>query len=569
MTVPAALLILTWAVPLVFGLLYALRIGALVPLAALAALPGLLTALLVPIGTAIEIPAMLLGTQFALDETGQRVLFFSALLWLAASIFALGYMRTDDARPTFFIFFLLAMAGNLGLILAGDMMSFYTFFALMSFASYGLIIHTRKPDVYYAGYIYIVLVVIGEVLLFAGLVLMATSSGTFILSELAQRPIDSLSATLVFISFGIKAGVVILHLWLPLAHPAAPIPASAVLSGAMIKAGLLGWLRFLNPAEPTGWGELIIVLGLVTAFYGAVIGVSQVNPKTVLAYSSISQMGFIMVGVGAWLLSPTQGREVALIAIALYAASHGLAKGALFLGVAFAGASRLVPLLLLLPALALAGLPLTSGAVAKTALKSVTDGLPVDWAGQLTLPLSLAAVGTTLLMARFLWLIWHSPAPQKGQPRPVWLVWFALLGCVAALFFLLPDAATPLTDSLKPDKLWPAIVPILAGAGIAAGAVVAGRYVKVSPMPFVPAGDLVYVFAALTRRLRASAEKMLQGLAQTEQRLQTQLKAGIDLSALRETTAQLELRLRQDWLVAGGTILITALAILLFAWLAF
>src|SRR5699024_2367349 len=147
------------------------------------------------------------------------------------------------------------------------------------------------------------------------------------------------------VGFGVKAGTVPLHVWLPLAHPAAPPAASAVLSGAMVKAGLVGWLRLL-PSGPdqTGltdgaipqtvaiFGWVLLVSALAGGFASAVLGVLQNDPKVVLAYSTISQMGFTTAVVAVGLIEPEFG-DVTAAAAVLYAVHHGLAKGALFLGV--------------------------------------------------------------------------------------------------------------------------------------------------------------------------------------------------------------------------------------------
>jgi formate hydrogenlyase subunit 3/multisubunit Na+/H+ antiporter MnhD subunit len=121
------------------------------------------------------------------------------------------------------------------------------------------------------------------------------------------------------------AGVYALHVWLPLAHPVAPTPASAVLSGAMIKAGLLGWLRFLplGEAATPGWGNVCTIAGLAAAFDGVLVGCTQDNAKTVLAYSSISQMGFMTMAVGVGLTVPAVWTQ-ALTATALYALHHAM-----------------------------------------------------------------------------------------------------------------------------------------------------------------------------------------------------------------------------------------------------
>ncbi len=570
MTISELLLILTWLTPLMLGLLQLLRLGRALPLVGLAALPALLTALFVPLETRLEIPWLLLGSVFGLDATGQIFLLFTAILWLLAGLFAQAYLQKDAQQPHFLAFFLLAMAGNFGLIVAGDMFNFYLWFALMSFASYGLIVHSGQAEALQAGRLYMILVIVGEVALFSALVLINAAAETSRLAALSGRGIDDLSTALIAVSFGIKAGAVVLHLWLPLAHPAAPIPASAVLSGAMIKAGVLGWLRFLQPAESVAWGELFLVVGLATAFYGAVMGLSQTNAKTVLAYSSISQMGFIMVGVGVWLIGG-ELRSAALVAVGLYALHHALAKGALFLGVAFAGVSKIVPVVLLLPALALAGLPLTSGAVAKAALKSLTDRLAGGWAEALSLGLSLAAIGTTLLMARFLWLIWHTPKPHKAMPPLMWLTWAALLVGVGGLLFVLPEASAAAQESLKESKVMTAVTPIGIGAALSAlvglVASLGAQRLPFPRLPLVPAGDVLIIFAPLFTAMNRLLQAAVQSLDALQRRFVANLSWQRALDTLSGAAGQLEGRLRTDWLVSGGALLLLSLSVLLIVWL--
>ena len=196
-----------------------------------------------------------------------------------------------------------------------------------------------------------------------------------------------------------KIALVPMHGWMPLAYTAAPIPAAAVLSGAAVKAGVIGLIRFLPfEAALPGWGEALVVLGLFSAFYGVAIGITQQNPKTVLAYSSISQMGVIAAVLGMGLAAADKG---AALDVAFYAAHHVLVKGALFLAVGVVAASsarRLwrgaAPAAVL--ALSLGGLPLTGGALAKLAIKApLGDGI----VGSLA---TVSAAGTTLLMLHFL-----------------------------------------------------------------------------------------------------------------------------------------------------------------------
>lgn len=196
-----------------------------------APLPALLTAVFANELT-VELPWLLLGSRWGLDVTGRVFLGFTATLWLAAGIFARSYLTRDRARDRFELFHLLTMAGNLGLIVAQDMVSFLLFFTLMSLAAYGLITHHRKPDSMRAGRAYIILAVFGEVLLFWAVILAAQQTGTLhfdgLAAKLAVSPLRQVIVGLLLVGFGIKLGLMPLHFWLPLAHPVAPTPASAV-----------------------------------------------------------------------------------------------------------------------------------------------------------------------------------------------------------------------------------------------------------------------------------------------------------------------------------------------------
>ena len=278
------------------------RMGML--LAPWAALPGLAFSLVAPDAYTLDIPWLLLGSRFGLDETGRLFLFFTALLWLTAGLYAHSYLAKDPRRHIFIAFFLATLSGNLGVCLAMDAASFYLTFAVMTFAAYGLVVHEGDAEARRAGRVYLIMAVLGEALLIAGLLLLAGAAQTHFLPEMARAAameMPNLAYALLFLGFGVKAGVPLLHMWLPLAHPVAPTPASAVLSGAMIKAGLLGWLRFLPLGEATvpALGAVILGLGLFAAFFGVVAGLVQRQPKTLLAYSSISQMGLMTLAVGA------------------------------------------------------------------------------------------------------------------------------------------------------------------------------------------------------------------------------------------------------------------------------
>ena len=263
-----------------------------------AAVPALLLALCGEPGMSVRLDWLSFGSVLALDALSRVFLVFTALLWLGAGIFAQGMLVGDERADSFRLFWLATMAGNFGLILARDVPTFYAGFALMTFAAYGLIIHSRSRAALAAGRVYLTMAIIGEGLIIAGLVLAAGRTATPLTAMLADLPAAvagsphrDLTLACLLLGFGVKAGLPLLHMWLPLAHPVAPIPASAVLSGAMIKAGLFGWLQTL----PLGlvalpqWGAGVVAAGFIAAWGAALIGIHQRTPKTVLAYSSISQ----------------------------------------------------------------------------------------------------------------------------------------------------------------------------------------------------------------------------------------------------------------------------------------
>lgn len=475
-----------------------------------AALPGLLLAAFSGEMEPVALDGLMLHTLLGLDPLGRAFLALTAGLWLAAGLFALGDRQDDPLRHRFYVFWLLALSGNLGLILAQDALSFYLFFSLMSLAAYGLVVHLNTQEAWRAGRVYLILAVVGEILLFAGLALaIHHAGGDTRLAALAEARPDGWTLALLVLGFGIKAGMLPLHFWLPLAHPAAPVAASAVLSGAMIKAGLLGWLRVL-PLDSTGHaglGESLVLLGLLAAFLGALAGILQSRPKTILAYSSISQMGLMTAGVGLALLLPDL-RFWLIMAVTLYAIHHGFAKGALFLATGMTGqrpagrTGRLVFLLFAaLPALALAGMPMTSGALAKNTLKEpLYDAELAGWLIHTEFALTLAAAGTTLLMLRFLWR-WNRALKDTEPPVRTdsrrWWAWgglaslslaFPLLGVIVAP----PEDGSAWGGVIGLSLIWPIAIGLVLGA-------VTWRWLRDHDRPLLAEGDLMVPLERLSR----------------------------------------------------------------------
>ncbi|MFO8153724.1 proton-conducting transporter membrane subunit [Thioalkalivibrio sp.] len=494
-------LLLAPGVPLALAVLWSFprlrrHIG---PLAPWAAVPALLLALFGQPGATVELAWLLFGAQIGMTGTTQVFLFFTALIWFAAGIHGRGHLSKDDHCERFCVFWLLTLTGNIGLILALDVALFYTSFALMSFAAYGLIVHDGSRAALRAGRVYLVLAVLGESLILIGLILAARLTDAPLVPMLADLPRaiavaperDLIIASL-WLGFGVKAGLPLLHFSLPLAYAAAPVPVAAALAGAMIKAGLLGWLVTLplGQAGLQDWGTIVIAAGLVAAFGGALIGVNQTRPRLVLAYSSISQMGMVSVAIGAWLSVPELGPLLA-VAITVFALHHALAKAALFLGTEVVRHRTRRPVTWLwiglgIPALGLVGL-MPSGLLTKTTLKAaLTAGstMPEMWSS-LPLLLGLAATGTTALMARHLWLL-RLEAGRDDAPPAAWHGWALITAATVLGVFMLPlwgirpDWMGALAG--LPNALW----PVAAGLVLA---VLAWRWLR--PWPIPPADVLV------------------------------------------------------------------------------
>jgi formate hydrogenlyase subunit 3/multisubunit Na+/H+ antiporter MnhD subunit len=462
-------------------------------------------------------PWLVVGAEFGFGQAGQLFLFFTSVLWTVAAIFARAYLAGDPRRYRFGFVFALCMTGNLGLVLAQDVPTFYAFFTVLALGAYPLIIHNHSPEAHRAGAVYLTVTIFGEALLLWAFLLAAGESPTTRFSDvrvaLANSSHRDLILFLAFFGFGVKAGALPVHFWLPLAHPVAPVPASAVLSGSMIKAGLLGWMQLLPLGEGAfpAWSSLCMGLGLAAAFFGVAAGLAQNDPKTTLAYSSISQMGMMTIGIGVGLMDAAAWGP-ALTVLLIYALNHALAKGALFLGVGVMASvgpvpwqRRLVLTGLAMPALAIAGAPWTGGAVAKYGLKVAAGIAPSVWYPWMDWLFALASVGTALLLTRFLVLMAASKSAGDAHgsriglliPWSILLVGVAVSATWAISYYRLEIARSGHTLV----ELWSALWPVLLGAGM----LLAGRHLLAWRLRRqVPAGDVVVLLEWCVNRLGAA-----------------------------------------------------------------
>jgi len=289
----------------------------------------------------------ILGAGFKVDPVGLIVALVTSFLWLICTIYAISYMSHEHARTRFAIFSLLTLGADLGVLLTKDFFSLFVFFELLGILSTMLVIHEEDEKALNAGKLYIWFCIIFGLVLLAGIVLLYAYTGIVDIRPMANilekvMPVYMCYTVgiLMIMGFGAKAGIFFLHVWLPEAHPVAPTPASALLSGVMVKAGAYGILRSINtlyaPVEGsstailTNFGYGLVLVGALTMITGAVNAMLSSNCKRMLAYSTSSQIGYIIFGFGC---AAYLGREGAMgMAGSLYhMINHALFKGALFL----------------------------------------------------------------------------------------------------------------------------------------------------------------------------------------------------------------------------------------------
>ncbi|MDE5716473.1 MAG: complex I subunit 5 family protein [Lachnospiraceae bacterium] len=345
-------------------------------------------------GTLLEIPYVCgMGLHFTLD--GFRALYgtIAAFMWFMTTLFSKEYFGRYRNRNRYYLFLLLTLGATEGVFFSADFFTTFLFFEIMSFTSYVWVAHDEKPESLRAGATYLAVAVIGGLVMLMGIFLLNDAAGTLFFANLADMSLAAGENTpqvwaaglCLLFGFGAKAGAFPLHIWLPKAHPVAPAPASALLSGILTKAGMYGILiltvdLFFGSAA---WGGMILVLGVFTMVIGAVLALFSVDLKRTLACSSVSQIGFILVGVG---MSGLLGEEnaIALRGSLLHMVNHSLIKLVLFMaaGVVFMnvhkldlneirGFGRKKPLLqfiFLMGALGISGVPLFNGYVSKTLL---------------------------------------------------------------------------------------------------------------------------------------------------------------------------------------------------------
>lgn len=291
------------------------------------------------------------GLSFSSTGLGSGIAAVAAFVWFLAVLFAIAYMEHEHSPGRFFAFLLISQAGCLGVFLSGDYFTLFLFFEIMTFAAYPLIIHNEDKSAMSAGNLYLYLSVAGGLILLFGIIALVWMSGTAHITPVLEKFVSNPSllywvAGTFIVGFGVKAGLVPLHVWLPQAHPVAPSPASALLSGIMIKTGAFGILRFTTVSMTTGAGAeavasltavprtiglILAVVALVTMLAGAVMALMQTSMKKILAYSSVSQMGYIILPLGLAMYLGKGLGGLAYVGSVFHLFNHAIFKSGLFM----------------------------------------------------------------------------------------------------------------------------------------------------------------------------------------------------------------------------------------------
>jgi len=378
-----------------------------------------------PLWVALRVDAM--GALFAVTI---------AAMFVLALVHAVGYLPDDRRQWCFHGYALASLGAMMGVALAANMITLLLFYELFSLLAYPLIVHERTPSAFRAGVKYLVYIFSGGALIFCGVVLVQgiAASTEFlpggILQQVEPRGVTVATWWLLLAGFGVKAALMPLHGWVPDAHPAAPAPFSALLSGVMVAAGIFGILRFsleiFGPTLLVQLGVLPWLAGIasVAVLAGAVLAVPEDDLKRRLAWSTISQMAYVTLALS--LLHPT-----AFAGALVHITHHAFFKGGLFfcagMMIALTGVRRISQMrglgwrmpwmgaTLTLLALAMTGMPPLSGFVGKW---TIATGM-VQASG--FAHLAVLVIGS-LLAALYLWpviyRIWQQPEPGDPAHEP-------------------------------------------------------------------------------------------------------------------------------------------------------
>jgi proton-translocating NADH-quinone oxidoreductase chain N len=411
-----------------------------------------------------EVVRHVIGTvQLQMDGISLLLAFTALALGTLVLLFSVPYMAGDMGEEKYYALLPAMIGAMIGLGSSADLFNLWVWFELMAVSSYLLVsFYTEQRASLEAGVKYLVQSALGSVFILFGIALIFAQVGTLSFAEMGAwvgtpTPVTLGAGALFLIGFGVKAAMVPMHTWLPDAHAQAPSGISAMLSGVVIEAGLIAMLRVLGalPGDLPGWGLLLLGFGGVNVLLGNLMALRQSQVKRMLAYSSLSHVGYMLLGFGAAMAfqagEAAQGGFFHLLTHALMKGMAFLAAGALLYSLHIAhgshrpltvddlnGASRRYPLAALalsLAVLSLAGLPPLAGFMSKWQIfagSAETRSLPVILLVVFMAINSVISLGYYAPLVNRMYRREPSEAVQKGRPSPAMMA----LPLVAMLFFV-------------------------------------------------------------------------------------------------------------------------------------
>jgi len=362
------------------------------------------------------------GIVLVADLLGVLFIVMATTVMLGGLMYMLHSHEKTVTYPTFTSLFLLMQAGLNGCFLTGDLFTLFVFLEVMVLSSVAMVALSDNRLGLEAAIKYVFISGMGTIFLLLGITAMYTTFGTLNLAHMAEllatgdRPLLATSAAIMLVSaFLLKSAVFPFHFWQPDFHTTAPVPVHSVLSSVVVKVGIYGIIRIVTllfAEEAPAFQQLLLVLGLIGIFFGSLTALRTYNGKRMLAYSTIAQIGFILVAISWGIVGIQQGNPLILAAAIIYAFNHALVKAALLMIMGLVGSFNkehsvdyvdikgfgykippIVGMLWFVGAMSLAGLPPMNGFISKLAI--VRSG--TELAQWLPLGLVIASGALTLL----------------------------------------------------------------------------------------------------------------------------------------------------------------------------
>jgi len=460
-----------------------------------------------------------------LDFLSIVIIMLISFLGFLATLYSTRYMTESRSLSKYYALLLLFIGSMNGTVLAGDLFSMFLLWEMMTLSAFFLVIFDDAVESIKAGIKYFVMSEMGALFMLFAIIAIYLQEGTVDMARLSSRGITVSSAfthillLFLFLGTGVKAGIIPIHTWLPDAHPAAPSPISALLSGVMIKVGIYMMIRIFCYifSFTFSWQFILCAVGSASIIIGVMMAIKQIDAKRLLAYHSVSQIGYIVLGIGT-------GVSVGIAGGIFHLLNHALFKGLLFLSIGavihrtasrnlsdYGGLARTMPITFitcLIAALSISGVPPFNGFVSKWMIyQGLVQHFTMDGSPFIVLWLAAAMFGSALTLASFVKLIYatflavpEKPHDVREVPVAMWIpmvimaslctVFGVLAWQIPLKFFILPLARP---GGLVPEvsfsgNFQPGLATLLLIIAFIAGGIifVAGRLKKVAvSAPFV------------------------------------------------------------------------------------